>query len=1633
MGKYAICASSASPPPKKGEGRVLKEKTALDTFVAALPSKKIDLTSEPDPKTPSPVDAADDIAAWLVRIDENPEVSIAFAPNDKKDDLDLESFQVKLATPWPMTFSSTTDLLKAAFDDASSVSVPGLDSDGVWLVLGLYGDIKSTPVINATVQDLFDCACIPDMAKCVPELLLDLSVTLDPTVGKKRNALWFRPSYALQTIIRLQFTINEIKSVGHFVERFLPGLTVVEADAVCKQNWALSDTSKGERAVSNGEVIFTIRCDIQDEPSGTPVRLTAGLEFSESIITMTFVIDTPNSPTDDGNPESDLANPTLLVLLKWLGGLINDDIKGFFDKALAKDGVLSRIRLRRLIVILDTAQDVDNPKLSSVAVDVEIATKSFGQPKKTGTAGVVVQGPSRGNFGLLGRVPLSEFWTDLQPITKPAPAKAIRLAYLIPGQSIDSIPNTIPSEITRAYLSLSQTKFSIGATITAKESSAGEIGPDKSTVPQPYLGSVTLDASYTWGKSAEFSLELGINAALKQSKTSKKTPATTLVRSLSYKFKGSTKEREWVLKASLNDLYASSLVEFFDASSAKHVMPLIDTLALDKLAVNYTYKKTGASSSEEKASSASEFTMEGLMHIASVKLDVSFEYKDTWKFKATLSSQNGKTTVGDVLKAVLGKSDLDLPDFIADTPFTEKGKDAFILNLGKSKLEDEEAVEFFYLAVEISIAKLGFTFAQLRSSDWDDKAPPKRLIKASVNLDVFPEIEVALVGQLKVPLDSIIAPFDKDEILVKDKFKNRTPADLLVCPGSHFGVVEVELTGEKSCILSYDFKKPKKTKPDPKTIHSADPRPGEKTDPDPSPPEPSDSDSEPASNAPMKKKAGAISITNVGLRLGPVSFTLIGFDIGMLFKSLDTVPHFDVQLEGLAAAFDKAPLTIAGVIRRGHTDSMVYYAGGLIFGYAPYQFMAAGFYGQVNGEAGVNPYTTIFIFAKLDGPLISVGFADITGLTAGFGYNSEAKIPTIKDVTSYPLVAPMDLKDASSALEALTTLTDPKGPGWFQPVDNTYWGAAGLKVDAFQMVLIDAVILAQFGSSVKLALFAVAVADIPNKTAELKFAHVELGIAATVDLDTGVLSIESQLAPGSYILHPDCHLTGGMALMYLFDAPHADKSNVGNFVFTIGGYHEAFPIPAGWPKPPRLGISWDLGGCLSISGEAYFAMTPKVCMGGGRLHASFSAGPISAWFDAFADFLINYKPFYFTAEERIAVGVSFNIDFLFIHTYITVEIGAGLYLWGPPLAGTVHVDFWITSFDINFGQRPGRIEAVSLYQFYLVVLPANLHEKAHYSEEDEKKEKARPANEAHNFAAQSGLLNNDEDPRKADNAPWVVRGGLFYFVLECKMPISNVRLVTGHGDDGTPVTKPVTFYNESSRTPVTPPAIYSKPMQLTHAMASTLDVEFYVQHGNASPAVETRWRLEMELRPAPSGLWNRYDPSTDPSTGTSTDKTKTLLDPTGGSIPLMMALRVIAPKPLRSHDPFDVVNAADAAREDLTAERPFPTPRPSNKAWAALPSELDLLPETPDRDAVREANERQYGAVRMGWGAPAWEREEREGFVEEWQKVMRWGELGLEKLVGTQKRQKRQMQVRYYRRSQNGNRLPLGDLSERYL
>ena len=175
---------------------------------------------------------------------------------------------------------------------------------------------------------------------------------------------------------------------------------------------------------------------------------------------------------------------------------------------------------------------------------------------------------------------------------------------------------------------------------------------------------------------------------------------------------------------------------------------------------------------------------------------------------------------------------------------------------------------------------------------------------------------------------------------------------------------------------------------------------------------------------------------------------------------------------------------------------------------------------------------------------------------------------------------------------------------------------------------------------------------------------LDLDLVATVDLAHNVVMVAGQLTPQSFILSHSCRLTGGFALVfYLPGSPHAS-----DVAFTVGGYHPRYKPPAHYPSaPPRVGISWKYDDDLHICGETYFAITPQAVMGGGRLDMVLDKGWVRASFSAYADFFMNFHPFYFEAEVGVSIYASVSIGKGWFSIHLgPLEFTASLSLHGPP-------------------------------------------------------------------------------------------------------------------------------------------------------------------------------------------------------------------------------------------------------------------------------------------------------------------------------------------------------------------------------
>ena len=321
----------------------------------------------------------------------------------------------------------------------------------------------------------------------------------------------------------------------------------------------------------------------------------------------------------------------------------------------------------------------------------------------------------------------------------------------------------------------------------------------------------------------------------------------------------------------------------------------------------------------------------------------------------------------------------------------------------------------------------------------------------------------------------------------------------------------------------------------------------------------------PTSTTPFSKTLGPLTISAIGLKyeggnlsltldakitLGAAVGTLKGFGIRFPMQDVYTfdVSNVKTLVEGVGLEMNRPPVVLAGMLVHDLTS----YSGGVTIEIEPYTFLAAGYYGVILNSKG-QKIKSVFVYAELDGPIAEVEFASLSGLTGGFGYNSDLRFPTVDNVTTFPFLA--ETAVGSDPLTVLTSLTSQQPP-WFSPKEGPIWIAGGLTVAAFQVINIKAVVVVDLTEDVIFAIFGDCTAAIPESATNNaeRFALIDMGVLAVLDYAKGIFHTEGQLTPKSFILSQDCHLSGGFALAYWF----AGSGHEGDWVFSVGGYHSAF-------------------------------------------------------------------------------------------------------------------------------------------------------------------------------------------------------------------------------------------------------------------------------------------------------------------------------------------------------------------------------------------------------------------------------------------------------------------------------------------
>lgn len=499
------------------------------------------------------------------------------------------------------------------------------------------------------------------------------------------------------------------------------------------------------------------------------------------------------------------------------------------------------------------------------------------------------------------------------------------------------------------------------------------------------------------------------------------------------------------------------------------------------------------------------------------------------------------------------------------------------------------------------------------------------------------------------------------------------------------------------------------------------PPPG--TPPPPPAPPPPPSAQRPAGNTPatasdgtkwfaVQQSIGPVSIQKVGVRYTSsdsklwavmnASIAIGGFELGLLGLGAGSPltsfePSFTIS--GVTVSMQEGEIGFSGALV-GTIDPVDLY-GEISLEMGPIALGALAGYAQYEGDP------SFFVYAVLDAPIGGPSFFFVTGISAGFGINRQLIVPNVAGVSTFPLVqwavglnAPSSSPSGNIGEQVMATMQSLETSGVIAPQIGEYWFAIGLRFTSFELLDTFALVTLSVGKSFELDLLGLSTLALPPPPAVPLF-KAQLALEASFVPSQGLLSVSGQLTSASYVLTPDCHITGGFAFYVWFLGDHA-----GEFVVTLGGYSTHFTPPDYYPVVPRLGLNWQVTNDLSITGSEYFALTSSAVMAGGGFSAVWKSGSLKAWFDVQADFLLVFQPLHYYLSASIDLGASFSIDLLFTTLHISIHVGVGAEIWGPDFSGKVDVDLDIISFTIGFGSSSRTAETkVSWNKFATTMLP----------------------------------------------------------------------------------------------------------------------------------------------------------------------------------------------------------------------------------------------------------------------------------------------------------------------------------------
>jgi hypothetical protein len=558
-----------------------------------------------------------------------------------------------------------------------------------------------------------------------------------------------------------------------------------------------------------------------------------------------------------------------------------------------------------------------------------------------------------------------------------------------------------------------------------------------------------------------------------------------------------------------------------------------------------------------------------------------------WSFECDLGAAPGTdTNLGDIIDSIIDGGADSLPSFVTNIKMPEASSDKSLFSIKVSKASDDAGKPFIVFALRITLESFTFTFAQVGHQGG---TPAKQILRFSV--DPIPMMkDIPVISTLPQPFDLLeymwvndaggilqseadalnrLVLSGQDSLYFKqpegqgaDQTATATNSNskVVLAAGHHFivirnnaAVIDHLFAASKQNIPSTPTKAPAPTPtPTNSAVNTGNSISGNAADPQPPPPSPPTKGTVDISLGPLSiggvalqyKENGSdklIGVTmNATFQMGPISFELIGFGFeisvqNITLKDFSKLENLQVFISGLSLGFNKPPLLIAGgfehdtIGTEGQPDFQDIYLGGIGISWPPYTFVGLGEY------AILNDYKSVFLYAKLDGPLITLEFATISGIRLGFGYNSMVRSPSLAELTSFPFIDDSDSK-GTNPLDIVKNMTQ-GSPPWVQPYESSYWLAAGMSISAFDVLTITALAMLGFrDNGVIISLYADAVAQMPPDATDKSemIVYVEIAMVAEMNTVDGYFRVEAALAPTSFLLTQDCHLYGGFALVYWF-------------------------------------------------------------------------------------------------------------------------------------------------------------------------------------------------------------------------------------------------------------------------------------------------------------------------------------------------------------------------------------------------------------------------------------------------------------------------------------------------------------------